>query len=112
MNEEKFSNDIISKVFKVEVNEDLKNKYFQFLSSVKQYLKENYEKYFLCIIILQDKNNKNIFYPVEVYNNLIDIDNTYAEVSEIIDKKYKEEFGNKINRVQIEDISEIKNIFP
>lgn len=112
MKEEKASNDIISKVFKVEVNEDLKNKYFQFLNDIKAYLKQNYVEYFLCFIILQDKDNKNIFYPVEVYNNVAGIDNVYDEVSEIINKKYKEEFDDKLNRIQIEDICEIKKIFP
>ena len=112
MKEEKEYKDIINKVFKVEVGDDFHKKYFQFLKEIKEYLKENYEDYFICFIILQDKNNKNIFYSVEVYNNLVDFNSAYTELSEKIEKKYKEEFNVKLKRIQVEDMSEIKKIYP
>lgn len=102
MKEEIESKDVINKVYKIEVKEEIQDKYFEFLKDIKEYLKENYEEYFICFIVLQDKNNKNIFYPIEVYNNLVNFDAVYIELSEKIEKKYNEEFNGEIKRIQIE----------
>lgn len=102
MKEEIESKDVINKVYKIEVKDEIQDKYFEFLKDIKEYLKENYEEYFICFIVLQDKNNKNIFYPIEVYNNLVNFDAVYIELSEKIEKKYNEEFNGEIKRIQIE----------
>lgn len=102
MKEEIESKDVINKVYKIEVKEEIQDKYFEFLKDIKEYLKENYEEYFICFIVLQDKNNKNIFYPIEVYNNLVNFDAVYIELSEKIERKYNEEFNGEIKRIQIE----------
>lgn len=102
MKEEIESKDVINKVYKIEVKDEIQDKYFEFLKDIKEYLKENYEEYFICFIVLQDKNNKNIFYPIEVYNNLVNFDALYIELSEKIEKKYDETFNGEIKRIQIE----------
>lgn len=102
MKEEIESKDVINKVYKIEVKDEIQDKYFEFLKDIKEYLKENYEEYFICFIVLQDKNNKNIFYPIEVYNNLVNFDAVYIELSEKIERKYNEEFNGEIKRIQIE----------
>lgn len=111
-NEQKYSDDIITKIFKLIISKEQYGRYVKFAKNINDYLKQNYNRYFLCNILLQDKEDSNIIYSVELYNNIDDKKEEFEKLYLTVENMYKEEFGDDIKRSEITDISEIRRILP
>lgn len=111
-NEQKGNNDTITKLFKLVIQKDLQSRYIKFAKHINDYLKKNYNQFFLCNILLQDKEDSRIIYSVELYNDIENKDDTYFKINEEIKEMYNNEFGDTIIRREITDIEEIKRILP
>lgn len=111
-NEQKGNNDTITKLFKLVIQKDLQSRYIKFAKDINDYLKKNYNQFFLCNILLQDKEDSRIIYSVELYNDIENKDDTYFKINEEIKEMYNNEFGDTIIRREITDIEEIKRILP
>ena len=111
-NEQKGNNDTITKLFKLVIQKDLQSRYIKFAKGINDYLKKNYNQFFLCNILLQDKEDSRIIYSVELYNDIENKDDTYFKINEEIKEMYNNEFGDTIIRREITDIEEIKRILP
>lgn len=111
-NEQKGNNDTITKLFKLVIQKDLQSRYIKFAKDINDYLKKNYNQFFLCNILLQDKEDSRIIYSVELYNDIENKDDTYFKINEEIKEMYNNEFGDTIIRREITDMEEIKRILP
>lgn len=111
-NEQKGNNDTMTKLFKLVIQKDLQSRYIKFAKGINDYLKKNYNQFFLCNILLQDKEDSRIIYSVELYNDIENKDDTYFKINEEIKEMYNNEFGDTIIRREITDIEEIKRILP
>ena len=111
-NEQKGNNDTITKLFKLVIQKDLQSRYIKFAKGINDYLKKNYNQFFLCNILLQDKEDSRIIYSVELYNDIENKDDTYFKINEEIKEMYNNEFGDTIIRREITDMEEIKRILP
>ena len=111
-NEQKWNNDTITKLFKLVIQKDLQSRYIKFAKDINDYLKKNYNQFFLCNILLQDKEDSRIIYSVELYNDIENKDDTYFKINEEIKEMYNNEFGDTIIRREITDMEEIKRILP
>ena len=101
-NEQKGNNDTITKLFKLVIQKDLQSRYIKFAKDINDYLKKNYNQFFLCNILLQDKEDSRIIYSVELYNDIENKDDTYDYFPNILCKAlYQKEskgFGKGFSR--------------
>ena len=77
-----------------------------------EHLKINYAKYFLCNILLQDREDGNVIYSVELYNNHINLDSEYEKISKEVEEIYGDKFYKELKRREVKDPEEINKIFP